>query len=259
MDDDLVEITISGKEGFKSEEWLHAIRLLSSEQRAQVEMQWKEQQHETHKVDIELSPGLTILEDFSVHAGVWNPAIVSAGYHAAYLVFNNSRLYAEETAFDIGTGTGLMGIVMALHGAENVIMSDISLKAYENAQVNVHKYGLGDVISVVHGDLFENIQGKAKFISFMQPYFNGTPKFGDSISRSMLTSSNLIKRFLREAKDYLETDGVILMPGYSLAGNGNNPKVLGEKQGYNVQTVFSVNCNYGLQKGELLLYELRLK
>lgn len=232
---------------------------LTREQRVQVKMQWREQQHKTHNVNIKLSPCGDVIKDFSVHNGVWNPTTVSAKYHASYLFFSSCRLFKNEAVIDIGTGTGIIGIVTALYGAGKVTMSDISLKAYENAQENVHKYGLQDVATVVHGDLFENVNEKAKFISFMQPYFNGEPAFGDTIAASMLSSQHLIHQFLREAKDYLEKDGVILMPGYTLAGRTNNPKFQGEKQGYDVQTVFTCNCNSGLQKGEIKLYELRLK
>ncbi len=40
----------------------------------------------------------------------------------------------EATALDMGTGTGLMGVVMGLYGAARVVFSDISPLAARNAR-----------------------------------------------------------------------------------------------------------------------------
>lgn len=159
----------------------------------------------------------------------------------------------------MGTGTGLMGIVMAMSGAKMVILTDISTTAVDNAKENVEKFKLEKIAKVVQGDLFENIKEKVDFITFMQPYFGDEPPKGDTIASSMLDSGNLIKKFLQQAPDYLNKGGLIVMPFYSKAGKVNNPLIQGPKYGYDVSTTFRTNSGSGLQTGEITIHELRRK
>lgn len=211
---------------------------LNDEQKAQVLKQWQENQHNNHEIEVDLSGQGDGLSDFSVYKGVWNPAISSARYHASYLYYNNVRLFDGKIAIDMGTGTGLMGVVMALHGAQKVILTDISAAAVTNARENIAKFQLQEKTVVVQGDLFENINERAHIIIFNQPFFGDTPLPNDTIAASMLDSGDLIKRFLKQAPDYLDALGKIVMPFYSKAGPTNNPVIQGPKYGFHVKTMF---------------------
>ncbi|GEM_PF-4125357 len=123
-------------------EKLSSLPKLNREQRKQIRKQWRSQQHRTHTEEIPLSGHGESLIKFLVERGVWNPATVSARYHASYLFYNNVRLFAGRTAIDMGTGTGILGIVMALGGAKRVIMSDISVQAVHNTEKNIKLYDL---------------------------------------------------------------------------------------------------------------------
>ena len=232
---------------------------LNKDQKDQVLRQWKEHQHDTHETDIALSGHGEILKKFSIHKGVWNPNIVSARYHASYLYYNNVRLYENKIAMDMGTGTGLMGVVMGLGGSKKVILTDISLPAVANADENIKKYKLESKSSVLQGDLFENVKEKVDFIVFNQPYFGDVPPDGDSIAASMLDSGDLIKRFLEQAPKFLNKGGIIMMPFYSKAGETNNPVIQGLKYGFNVVTTFKSISGSGLQTGEITIHELTLQ
>ncbi|MBI4122281.1 MAG: class I SAM-dependent methyltransferase [Parcubacteria group bacterium] len=234
------------------------LKLLDDAQKTQVLMQWERHQHDDFQTDFLITPYGETLEGFKIFKGVWNPTIVSARHHAAFLFYHNHLFYGK-TAVDIGCGTGLMGIVMAKYGAKQVTLSDCSEVAVQNAKENVKTFKLDEIANVVQGDLFENIQGKADCITFMQPYFAGTPPEGDTISASMLASPDLIKRFLAEAPRYLNSNGVIVMPSFSLAGDLNNPAVVGKESGYVISTTFIADSATGLQKGEIAMHELRLK
>ncbi|MFC1615072.1 methyltransferase [Patescibacteria group bacterium] len=232
---------------------------LNKEQREQVLKQWDQQQHDRIEVNIELSGHGEKLENLVVHKGVWNPAIVSARYHASYLYYNNARLYEGKDVLDMGTGSGIMSVVMGLGGARSIIMSDISKPAIVNAQENLEKFGLENKATVVHSDLFENIKGTFDCIVFMQPYFADTPPEGDTISASMLADKSLVERFLKNVSKYLKSDGVIIMPFYTKAGDVNNPVIQGPKYGFNVTTTFKAISNYGLHTGEITIHELKYK
>jgi methylase of polypeptide subunit release factors len=235
------------------------VKGLNDEQNAQVLRQWDNNQHENHEIYVELSGQGDGLKGFLVHKGVWNPAVASSRYHASYLYYNNVRLFTDKTAIDIGTGTGLMGLVMSLGGAKNVILTDISFAATVNAEANIKKFGVQDKAIVFKGDLFEKVPTKADFIVFNHPFFGGTPPSGNTIAASMLDPGELIKRFLKEVPEYLNPGGIIMMPFYSKAGEINNPVVQGPKYGFKTTTVFRANSRTGLQTGEITIHELRLK
>ncbi len=234
------------------------LRMLTEAQRRQVLMQWERHQHENFQTDFQITPYGDALEGFKVKRGVWNPTIVSARHHAGYLFYHNYLFYGKN-AIDIGSGTGLMGVVMSRYGAKKVVMSDISPKAVENTKENIIQFRLEDIAQVVQGDLFEKIKDKVDCITFMQPYFAGVPPQGDTISASMLAPPELIRRFLQEAPKYLTNGGIIVMPSFSLAGDLNNPEVVGQEQGYNVKTTFIADSITGLQKGKIAMHELRVK
>ncbi len=232
---------------------------LDEEQKKQVIMQWHNQQHERSKIDIPLSSYGDILEGFILHKDVWDPSITSARYHASYLFHNNGRLFYEKKAIDMGTGSGLMAIVMAKYGAAQVIATDISPKAVVNTIENVKKYDLENKIKIFQGDLFERIETKSDCIVFNLPFFDGDASKDDYISRSMLNSGKLIHRFLDEAPNYLTPDGTIVMPSYDLAGSTNDPAIHGPKHGYSVVTTWRIDTEHSIQKGGLKIHELKFR
>ena len=67
-----------------------------------------------------------------------------------------------DTVFDIGCGSGILGIVAAKVGAGEVVCSDLDPNAVLVAKENVEKNGVSDVITVCQGDLVKipEIQGK---------------------------------------------------------------------------------------------------
>jgi precorrin-6B methylase 2 len=234
------------------------LKLLNEAQREQVLMQWEKHQHEDFETDFAITPYGEVLKGFVVRKGVWNPSITSARHHAAYM-FYHDRLFLGKTSLDIGCGTGIVGLVMAKYGAKKVVMSDISEPAVRNSLDNVKKFELSNKVEVVKGNLFESIKCRADCITFMQPYFAGVPPKGDTISASMLAPPKLLKDFFSEAPEHLEKDGVIVMPSFSLAGNLNNPAIVGKDYGFNIKTTFIAESATGVQKGKIAVHELRVQ
>jgi methylase of polypeptide subunit release factors len=208
---------------------------------------------------LELSGHKDMIKDFYVDKGVWNPAIFSAQYHASYLYYNNARLFSGKTVLDMGTGTGLMGVVMALAGAKKVVMSDISLAAVTNSNKNIKNFNLEDKALAIQSDLFEKVKKKFDFIVFNHPFFGDDPLPEDTIAASMLNSGDLIKRFLQAAPNYLNEGATIMMPFYDKAGETNNPVIQGPKYGFKVVTTFKTNSETGLQTGEISIHKLTIK
>lgn len=230
--------------------------LLNDEQRAQVLKQLKQQRHENYETDFALTAYGDKLRGLKIHKGVFDPTKMAARYHACYLFHNNNRLFVDKRVLDMGTGTGLMGVVMAIYGAQQVVMSDISKPAYKNAIENAKHFGIQDTTSIIRGDLFENITGVFDFIVFNQPFFGDDPPARDTIAASMLNGGELINRFLEQAPAFLAKDAVIMMPFYTMAGKINNPAIQAQKYGFTVKTTFRSISQTGLHKGEITIHEL---
>jgi len=234
------------------------LHLMNADQRLIVQTQWQKHQHEDFEVDYDVSGERDWLLGFKINKNVWNPLLASGRYHARYL-FYHTNLFRDKTVIEIGSGTGLMSVVMAKYGAKKIIVSDISDVSVKNSQQNIEKFDLGNICTVNHGDLFENITEKADLITWMIPFFAGQTPEGDTISASMIMSPELFERFLSEAPKYLNPGGVLLIPSFSLGGELTDPSLVAKKFGYKIETTWSHKSINGIQQGWIYMHELRLQ
>ncbi len=226
-----------------------------------IEIQKKFHQHAGEgrvTLDIEISNDLT-LKDFQVHKHVLNPNIVSDARLFARALHEQRRSYAGKSVIDMGTGSGILGIVMALDGAGNVVCADVSPEATANARANVETYSLKNQVSIVQSDLFSALKGiRADVIVFNHPYFPGAPIADQKISIAMMDSGDLLQRFLKEAKDHLNPDGIIIMPYHEFAGDVNDPEKHATKYGYDVR-VERQEANLAFRKEVFKICTLSIK
>jgi methylase of polypeptide subunit release factors len=119
--------------------------------------------------------------------GIALPA-VGGRIHAHYGVFTPVRseyvdlvakapmtaaLSAASTAFDIGTGTGVLAAVLARRGVQRVVATDVDPRALACARENIERLGLARQVSVVHADLFP--EGRAALIVCNPPWVPARP------------------------------------------------------------------------------------
>jgi release factor glutamine methyltransferase len=64
---------------------------------------------------------------------------------------------------DMGTGSGIIGITLARHGAKTVTCVDISGEALSVARANAARLGVQEKVSCVRSDLFGGISPERKF------------------------------------------------------------------------------------------------
>lgn len=235
-----------------------SLKLMNDSQKEMVLLQYSKHQHDDFEVDYDVSGEGDILKGFLVKKGVWDFLKASGRYHARYMFYHNADLFVDKTAIEIGTGTGIIGIIMAKYGARKVIMSDISEKAVENARENIRRFDCEKNTEIVQGNLFENVREKADCIVWMIPFFAGFPTKGDTISASMMMDPALFERFLNDAKRHLNENGVVVICSYSLGGDLTNPEVVGKKVGYAVKTTWQHHSINGIQRGRIHMHELRL-
>ncbi|TMR39714.1 class I SAM-dependent methyltransferase [Actinomadura geliboluensis] len=116
--------------------------------------------------------------------GVPIPALGGDRIHPHYGVFspvrgeyvdlvNEAPLPSTKTAFDIGTGTGVLAAVLARRGVEHVVATDLDPRALACAHENVERLDVGKQVEVVQADLFP--PGRAGLIVCNPPWVPAKP------------------------------------------------------------------------------------
>ncbi|NEB02891.1 class I SAM-dependent methyltransferase [Streptomyces sp. SID13726] len=78
-----------------------------------------------------------------------------------------------HTAFDLGTGTGVLAAVLARRGFDRVVATDISPRALACARENVHRLRLADRVEVSGPGLFPD--GRADLVVCNPPWLPARP------------------------------------------------------------------------------------
>jgi methylase of polypeptide subunit release factors len=146
--------------------------------------------------------------------GVLIPAL-DAHIHPHYGVFSPVRgeyidlvvstpLPDTETAFDIGTGTGVLAAVLAKRGVKRVIATDMEPRALRCAQENIDRLGLTETVTILQTDLFPD--SKSGLIVCNPPWVPARP--GSPIEAAIFDSeSKMLHGFIAGLAAHLEPKG----------------------------------------------------
>lgn len=229
---------------------------LNLSQKEQLDTQLESHRHPRYFTDICLSREDSI-KGLVVCADILRPDIMASSTLYRYLN-NNRNLFKDKTVLDMGCGCGVQGLVMAYGGANKVMCTDVDKRACANTLENINRQNLTAKMQVVRGDLFEKVEGQYDCIVFNHPFFPADPILGVPVSKAMMDSGNLLRRFFREVPTYLAPGGTIIMPYFDLAGKTNDPK-LAKKYGFKVSVSYQKDVNEGLQKGKISIYEINME
>jgi release factor glutamine methyltransferase len=131
----------------------------------------------------------------------------------SYLLEKYVKKYAKGKVLDVGTGSGIQALV-ALENTKDVLAVDINPEAVDF----VKKKGVNAKIS----DLFSNVEGKFDVIIFNPPYLPEDSE-EDEESKKITTGGKkgheILEKFLKEAKEHLNENGMILIVVSSLTGD----------------------------------------
>lgn len=111
------------------------------------------------------------------------------------------------TAFDIGTGTGVLSAILANRGVKNVIATDNAPRALECAQKNINQLEMKNTVTVLNANLFpEDSYGKADLIVCNPPWLPARPS---SVLESAIYDENnqMLKDFLNGLNAHLNDNG----------------------------------------------------
>lgn len=141
----------------------------------------------------------------------------------SFLLQKYVKKYAKGKVLDMGTGSGIQAET-ALKNTKEVLAVDINQECVDF----VKKKG----INCIQSDLFQNIKGKFDLIIFNPPYLPEDKREPED-SKLMTTGGKkgyeILEKFLKETKNYLEENGRILTIISTLTGDVEN---LFNKEGY---------------------------
>jgi len=162
--------------------------------------------HEWQRVGLEI-PALGTAPENRIHPryGVFSP--VRGEYiqlvATAHLP-KPPRGQSQITAFDIGTGTGVLAAVLARRGVGNIVATDTDPRALACARGNIAQLGLEEQVSVVEADLFPD--GLASLIVCNPPWLPLRP--GSALERAVYDEDGrMLEGFLQGLRAHLAPKG----------------------------------------------------
>ncbi|NJE03770.1 HemK2/MTQ2 family protein methyltransferase [Thermococcus sp. MV11] len=156
-----------------------------------------------------------------LHPQVYEPA------EDTFLLAENLAVREGDLALDVGTGTGLIALLMA-RKARFVLGVDINPLAVELANQNAQLNGVKNVEFRL-SDLFERVEGKFDVVTFNAPYLPGEPE--EPIDLALVggeTGREVLDRFIREVPKHLKPGGTVQIVQSSITGVEETLKMLDE-------------------------------
>ena len=149
-----------------------------------------------------------------LHPQVYEPA------EDTFLLAENLKVRKGDIALDIGTGTGIIALLMAKK-ARFVLGVDINPIAVELARENAKINGIKNV-EFRMSDLFENVEGKFDIITFNPPYLPGEAKeLKEPIDLALIGGKQgreVLNKFISQVRDYLRPNGMVQIVQSSITG-----------------------------------------
>lgn len=113
-------------------------------------------------------------------------------------------LDAESIAFDIGVGTGVLSIILAMRDVQKIVATDQDDRALACAKENIAQLNLGSQIEIVKANLFP--PGNASLIVCNPPWVPARPS--STLEHAVYDpESQMLKGFLAGLKDHLLPEG----------------------------------------------------
>jgi 2-polyprenyl-3-methyl-5-hydroxy-6-metoxy-1,4-benzoquinol methylase len=115
-----------------------------------------------------------------------------------------SALENNSTAFDIGVGTGVLSVVLAIRGIQKIIATDQDERAIACAKENIERLNLNSQVEVLRNNLFP--EGKAALIVCNPPWLPARPS--SSLEHAVYDpESQMLRGFLAKLKEHLLPGG----------------------------------------------------
>jgi len=142
------------------------------------------------------------------------PGVFSPKYSTdvKWFVKEVPKIVGKRSFLEIGTGTGIITLFVALHGAKNIVATDINRIAVKNARRTFRLHGLR--IPVRIGNVFAPVRRGKKFDVI---FWNHPFHFSEEKPKSMLERGGYdhqyrsLRAFFAGAKKHLAPGGEVLL------------------------------------------------
>ncbi len=136
------------------------------------------------------------------------PGVFLSGAVALDFFFRKLPLRDDQAFLEIGTGHGILPVLLHLERGIRVVGTDLIREAIRCARLNAANHGIAGKIDFRQGDLFGALREDERFdvIFWNPPVFGEKP--ADDLDRAV-TSENYecLDRFLKEGRNWLREDG----------------------------------------------------
>ena len=129
-------------------------------------------------------------------------AFGTGNHETTSMCIENLEKYVSEksTVFDIGCGSGILGIVASKLGAKNVVGIDIDEMAVKVANENIQKNNMQDIMTAIAGNMTDKIEEGAK---------------ADIVVANII--ADIIMKMSGDVRKLLKDDGIFISSGIILA------------------------------------------
>ena len=163
---------------------------------------------------------LGVISAFEWHRTGIEVAALGERIHPAYGVFAPTRdeyidLVADAAwpggvdrplVFDLGTGTGVLAVLLARRGAREVVATDINPRAVRCAKDNADRLGVADRVRAEEADLWPAAPERADVVVCNPPWIPGRPT--SALEQGIYDpKSDVLHRYLGELARHLTPNG----------------------------------------------------
>jgi S-methylmethionine-dependent homocysteine/selenocysteine methylase/SAM-dependent methyltransferase len=175
------------------------------------------------------------LPDILVEEGVFVP---TQGSFLVWKYLFQEHIGSHGRCLDIGSGTGLLAVQLALNGAAHVHAIDIDKQAVDNTLTNAFRNGVADRVSAAAVDLYPWLPEERYDVIVASLYQMPVDPFEQVVTHRPLDywGRNLIDHLIELLPQALTDDGVAYIMQLSIIGQERTSELL-ERVGFDARVV----------------------
>lgn len=134
-----------------SEEWKKGYKPMRVGKNVVIKPSWEEYEEKENDLVIELDPGM---------------AFGTGDHETTYMCIEAIEEYIKkgDLVYDVGCGSGILGIAASKLGAEKVIGVDLDPVCVDVSNENVKRNNVEDNVNILHGNLLDVVKDKADLV-----------------------------------------------------------------------------------------------
>jgi len=197
-------------------------------------------------------------KEFIVYPGVFSPKI----FPDTYFFADHISITPQEVFLEVGSGMGLISVMAALRGANQVFATELNQVAIANTLENSVKHNVGDkVIIRYENSVFEGLLPGEKFdtIWWNTPFMHIEKQKSElSLLEKALYDPNYqsLQTYFSQARKWLKPSGRLLVGFSCTHGHKEILELIAEKYGWTLYVIAEKTCSIKSFQEELPFYQI---